>query len=174
MIPCVCLLCALFTTEVRLSTADGSVRTNEVALARLADGTLRFKMPAVEVQEASRCLEVIPSFMTARSGEPGFWVLPDGRYGTFRDVEGVCDYGQHPRRTLMPIHGIKTQRGAFLAIVRGMRHDCDFLAKAEGGEYSLSTFFRLGELNGKAPYEDFMIDYIPRARVSSATLACSR
>lgn len=161
MIPCVCLFCALFTAEARLSMADGSVKTNEVALARLTDGTLRFKMSAAEVQKNSTCLEILPSFMKARSGEPGFWVLPDGRYGTFRDVEGKCDYGQHPRRTLMPIHGMKTPRGAFLVIVRGMRHDCDFLAKAEGGEYSLSTFFRLGELNGKAPYEDFMIDYIP-------------
>lgn len=158
---CVSLCCALNSAETHLSLQGGTVVTNDVPLVRLADGTLRFKMPAADVPSAAMSLEVLPTFMTAGAGEPGFWVLPDGRYGTFRNVEGACDYGQHPRRTLMPIHGMKTPRGAYLAIVRGLRHDCDFLAKAENGVYTLSTFFRLDELGGRSPYEDIVIDYIP-------------
>ena len=167
---CVSLCCALNSAETRLSMQSGAVVTNEVPLVRLADGTLRFKMSAADVTSTAMCLEVLPAFMTARVGEPGFWVLPDGRYGTFRNVEGACDYGQHPRRTLMPIYGMKTPRGAYLAIVRGLRHDCDFLAKSEKGVYALSTFFRLDELGGRPPYEDIVIDYIPLPE-SEATYA---
>ena len=149
--------------ELRIVRSDGATVTNVVALNRLPDGTLRFLMKASDVPKDAVCLEVVPECMAARAGEDGFWVLPDGRYGTFRAVEGMCDYGQHPRRTLMPIHGMKTPRGAHLAIVRGLRHDCDFLAKAEKGVYSLSTFFRLDELGGRVPYEDLIVDYIPLA-----------
>lgn len=106
MLFCVSLCCALSSAETRLSMPDGTVVTNDVPLVQLADGTLRFRMSATDVPRTATCLEVLPAFMTARSGEPGFWVLPDGRYGTFRDAEGRCGFGQEP------LHGIQRHNAA--------------------------------------------------------------
>ena len=153
---------------VRVAFADGTVATNQIRMAQLSDGTLRYELKVGDVPNGASCLEVVPDFMTARAGEPGFWVLPDGRYGTFRNVDGTCGYPR--RRTIMPVHGMKTPRGAYLAVVRGLRHACDFEAKAENGVYTLSTFVRLGEFGGRPPYEDVVIDYIPLPE-SEATYA---
>lgn len=105
ILACVSTCCALCSVEMRLSMPDGTVVTNDASLVQLADGTLRFKMAAADVPSVAVWLEVLPAFMTARAGKPGFWVLPDGRYGTFRNVEiaGIdpfdgCDFAQKSAR----------------------------------------------------------------------------
>ena len=158
------------TARVSVSLSDGRCRTNEVKLAKLVDGLLRLRMPAAEVPSNAVRMDVAFGPMSARKGEAGFWVLSDGRYGTFRCDEGKCDHENARRRKLMPICGMKTPRGAYLEIVRGLAHACDFKVEAVRGVYSMSTTFRLDELGGRPPYEDIVIDFVPLPE-SEATYA---
>jgi len=131
-----------------------------VPLVPQGAGGWRFELKRDEFPKGAERVEVRTSLMEAHRGEDGFWVLPDGRYGTFRLDEGAC-LGMH-RRSSLPIFGMKTPRGACLGIVRGMRLAADLSLAAEKGTYRLWTTFRLAEAGG-VPYEDASIDFLPLA-----------
>ena len=62
---------------------DGRVTTNELAAT---DGVLR-----VSAQDLGPVdwVEITPDFAHAKKGEAGYFVLPSGHYGTFREDDGV-------------------------------------------------------------------------------------
>jgi len=129
-----------------------------VPLTPRAEGGWHFAFAKAEFPSGVERVEVRSPFMEAKRGEEGYWLLPDGRYGTFRLDEGQC-LGAH-RRSILPIFGMKTPRGAYLGVVRGMRLAADLSLAAEQGTYRLWTTFRLAETGG-VPYEDASIDFIP-------------
>ena len=113
-------------------------------------------------------LLVTPSFGRARKGEAGYWFSPYGYYG-----EWDCDNGRfvaNGERMNMPMYGWATPRGAYLAIITGLKCYPRLVVTAENGAYSVSC--ELNEELCRDPSEDFRIEFHRRAPGTGyATLA---
>ena len=97
-------------------------------------------------------IEILPDFATAKTGEDGYFVMPNGYLGTFRQREGAQTLNGSP----MPIFGMKNPRRTFVAIVSGMPHAYKLIARAKAGVYELFPRF---VLDGRGAYDDIAIDY---------------
>ena len=75
-------------------------------------------IPAADVGAGVKTLDVIPSFATARTGEPGYFLMPEGLIGGFHETNGSFRTGQ--ARNYMPFYGMKTPRDVFCLIAKGM------------------------------------------------------
>ena len=146
--------------------------TNEVALVRQADGALRLTLKKEAIDPKAERVEVVFAGARAKAGEDGFWVLPDGRYGGFRLAEAK-EVKSAPRRSLMPLCGMKTPRGAFAGIVRGLRLECDFALRVAHGDYALAAIFRTGDM-GYPVYEDIVVDFYPLAGADATYAGVAR
>ena len=79
--------------EVRVlwGTPKKTVRaeTRRVELERLPDGAFRAVVRKGEIPADAFAVEVVPDFMKARKGEPGYWIQARGTYGEFDQDDGV-------------------------------------------------------------------------------------
>jgi len=123
---------------------DGRVTTNELAAT---DGVLR-----VSAQDLGPVdwVEITPDLAHAKRGEAGYFVLPSGHYGTFREDEGVFS----TPTGIMPLWGMKTPRGTWCALIEGMPWDCKLMVRACKGDYTVSMRFDLG---GRVAEEDIAV-----------------
>lgn len=112
----------------------------------------RFRLEASAISAGVRYIEVLPDFAAAETGEDGYFMMPNGFIGTFRQTDGEQTLNRSP----MPIFGMKNPRHTFVAIVSGMPHAYTLVARAESGVYTL--FPRFG-LDGHGAYDDLAIDY---------------
>lgn len=112
----------------------------------------RFRWKASDVPTGIQSVEVQSDLATAKKGEAGYFVMPNGFLGTFRTQDGE----QSLVENCMPIFGMKTPRAAFVAIITGMPHSYTLVARARQGVYRLFPRFALA---GRRPYEDIAIDY---------------
>ena len=139
---CLFLLCsALVFGQAFAESATITVsRDGRVERARrpLADGSLVVASPSVG---AADWVEVVPDFATARVGEPGFFVLPNGFYGEFTcPTNGECALGA----AMMPMFGMKTPRKTFVAFVDGLPWSYKTVVRVKDGTYSVALRFMLG------------------------------
>jgi len=144
-----------------LKVKDGNkvLQTAEVELAPLANGGWRYTLPAGKLSQKATWTELtVPSFLSARTGEAGWWVLPDGRYGTFNQESGTCDViaGRMP----LPFAGFSTPRGCWMAVVKGLPFDSSFCVRATNGVYTLVARFMTKGLPCPAE-EDGVVEFLP-------------
>lgn len=155
------ILAALFLTpslsaqaavvEVTCKHADGQIEKRTMPLVR--DGAvLRFRWKAVEIPPGIEQVELRPDFASARTGEDGYFVMPNGFLGSFREQNGE----QLLAGNCMPMFGMKTPRSTFVAIVSGLPNDYTLVARAKDGEYTLFPRFLL---SGSRPHDDLAIEY---------------
>lgn len=130
---------------------NGARESRNLPLDREGD-ILRFRWKAVDMPPALRHVEVRAEFATAATGEDGYFVMPNGHLGTFREREGEHTLGA----SCMPVFGMKTPRSTFVAIVTGLPHDYTLVARAEKGVYALFPRF---VFNGGPPPGDIAIDF---------------
>ena len=139
--------------ELAWTMPDGSVKTERRPLAD-ADGAVRFVLPRAEIAARGAVrLALTPDFATARKGEDGFWVVPTGELGRFREDEGrfVCAI------PTMSLYGMKTPRRTFAAIVTGLRNGFKVEVEAKAAVYRMSCV-----LDGALcvqPHEDFSVEF---------------
>ena len=144
-----------------LKAKDGTkvLKTRPVTLSALPNDGWRYKLPADKLSPTATWTELtVPAFLSARTGEEGWWVLPDGRYGTFTRTDGVCDTiaGRMP----MPFAGFSSPRGCWMAIFRGLPFDGSFCIRATNGVYTLVSRFKTSGLPRPAE-EDGVVDFLP-------------
>lgn len=144
------------TATVEIRKCDGSVSQKTVALERTANGAMRFCMWIREIDRDVETITVISDAAHACKGEDGFYVLPDGSYGTFRADQGKNEIVWAP----LPIYGMKTPRGCFVAIVKGLALEHKPFVRVENGVYEAGSTFNIKEMFF-APYEDITIDFYP-------------
>ena len=163
--------------EIVMFKSPKSAVTNVVDMTPSAGGGWQCRI-ARETVDAFRLdhIEVTSPLTRARKGEPGYFVLGDGRYGTFRLDNGIC--GERPKNGFLPVAGMKTPRGTYRVTVRGLALESDFSVVATNGIYSLVTAFRLRGLAAKPgdhPYEDLVVEFrpMPEGRDAYADIARS-
>ena len=100
----------------RLVRENGVAETRDCSLVA-SNGVAVLRLSAAEVGPV-KTLELEPSFAFARTGEPGYFVTSEGLYGRFHEKNGQMRVGTG--RNYMPMYGMKTPHGTFVAIVRKM------------------------------------------------------
>ena len=147
---------ALENATVRIITEKGETKTKLVKLQKQEDGAMRVVVPVVEMTRDIKYLDIIADDATAKKGEEGFFVLGDSSYGEFTQDNGYYI----PRRTHLPICGMKNAKGAFVVIVKGLQLEQRSAIRAKDGVYELFPRFDLKDMYFDA-YEEIVVDFYP-------------
>ena len=131
------------------SYVDGRTRRERVSL----DADNRLVLTADRIGAGVRTLDVAPEFATAKKGEDGYFLMPDGLYGTYREENGEFF---PDARNYHPIFIMKTPRVNFMAHATGLAYSYETHAVATNGEYRL---FNRYNLNGDRPCEDLVVSF---------------
>ena len=116
----------------RVKGKDGVWTEVPLAGVREADGGVRYTFPAAEARKA-QSVQFWLDRAQAKTGEDGFWMGGRGVVGYFtrekmRWVNGA-QFMDHP------YFAMQTPRGAFIAIVEGMRFEFNVVVEAKDGRY---------------------------------------
>ena len=143
---------AAATAEVACTYADG--RTERRTNALIQVGTvLSFRWKAGEIPVGLKSVSILPDFAITKVGEEGYFVMPNGELGSFREQNGE----RTARNSMpMPVFGMKNPRATFVAIVTGMPYEFTLVTRAKDGVYTIAPRF---ELAGRAAYDDMAIEY---------------
>lgn len=139
--------------DVEVTCIFTNGRVEKTLLPLVQTGTVqRFRWEADQIPAGVRQVEVRADFATAKTGEDGYFVMPNGFLGTFREQKGeqllVGNY--------MPLFGMQTPRATFAAIVTGLPHEYTLVARAKAGVYTVYPRFELG---GRKANGDIAIEY---------------
>jgi hypothetical protein len=148
--------CGAMAAQVELTYTfkDKHEVKKTVAVQPDTKGVVALTVQRSELADNLVSVQVLPDFATARTGEEGYFVMPNGRLGSFRETNGV----EKLAASCMPMFGMKTPRMTFAAIITGMPYNYSLIARAEKGVYTLATLFDRGM---DKPYEDIAITYYP-------------
>jgi hypothetical protein len=128
---------------------DGRTRREKMPL----DSENRLVVKADHIGPGVKTLDVAPDFATAKKGEDGYFLMPDGLYGTFRVDNGKF----YPAaRNYHPLFIMKTPRVNFMAHATGLAYSYETHVVAKNGGYRL---FNRYNFNGDPPYEDLVIRF---------------
>ena len=137
--------------------------TNVVELAKLDGGGYRLMIAKEEIDPfTTPRLDVCSPLVRARKGEAGYFVVGDGRYGTFRLDEAV--FKTSSRFSPLPLSGMKTPRGTWMVVVRSLELESVSTMTIGNGVYSLVQSFDFKDWAAKKglhPYEDLVVDFLP-------------
>jgi hypothetical protein len=151
------LLCATGTfaaqVELTYTFTDKRVEKKTVSAEPDAKGVIRVTLKREELPPKLDTLTVLPDFASARTGEAGYFVMPNGELGTFHEQKG-----ERTARTYMPmpVFGMKNPRATFVAIVTGTPYDFTLVTRAQDGVYTIAPRF---ELRGEPAYDDIAVAY---------------
>ena len=87
---------------------DKSVKKQRVELKEVAKDVFRLQIPIREIPLDADFIDIKLPQATAKKGEVGYWVLGDGRMGTFKADNGLVD----ERRNPLPLYGVKNRQRA--------------------------------------------------------------
>jgi hypothetical protein len=139
--------------ELVYTFTDKRVEKKTVAVEPDAQGVVAVRLKRNELPPRLDTVTVLPDFASAKVGEDGYFVMPNGEFGTFRERDG-----QRTARNYMPIpvFGMKNPRATFVAIVTGTPHDFTLITSAKEGVYTVLPRF---ELRGEPAYDDIAVAY---------------
>lgn len=141
------------TVTAFLTRMDGKSETRTYVCAE-KDNVATLKIAADEIGEGFKRIEFKPSFATAKTGDAGYFLLPEGLQGGFHETDGRFVTGEG--RNYMPFYGMKTPSCTFAAIAKKMSWRYATVVTARKGVYQMSQVYAL---NGDRPYEDFEIEF---------------
>ncbi|MDO5580872.1 MAG: DUF5696 domain-containing protein [Planctomycetia bacterium] len=106
------------------------------------------------IPESVRFVEIHHPDCTAAAGEKGFYIFNNGMYGEFKKRPKDARYTHSG--TIMPMFGVRTPKGAFTVIQKGMRFDSKYVVDYKKGKYDV---FLIYTLDGEKAYNDIEILY---------------
>ena len=148
--------CGAMAAQVELTYTfkDKHIEKKTVEMVADAKGLMTLTVKRSDIPAEIVSVEVLPDFATAKVGEDGYFVMPNGHLGSFHETNGV----EKLSASCMPMFGMKTPRMTFAAIVTGMPYNYSLFARAVKGVYTVSPVFDRGM---DKPYEDIGISYYP-------------
>ena len=115
------------TAQFRISWGNANEPEREelrtIELKRIGESHLRAVVPKDEIPADATCVSIVPSFMTARKGDAGWWMQARGTYGCFDKSNGRYDMW----RQLMPVFAVKRGDMLWYAHVKTWRFNYDFV-----------------------------------------------
>lgn len=149
-----CILSASAADVARLKGADGTWSEKPLVGVKEADGGVRYTFPAAEAAKA----EVVQFRLDrakASKGEEGFWMNGRGVVGYF--TRDAMKWVNGARFLDHPYVAMQTPRGAFVAIVEGMRFEFDAVAEAKDGHYQTYPSWNIAKYAFGNVYEDLSL-----------------
>jgi len=139
--------------ELTFTFTDNHVEKKTLAAEPDAKGVVAVTLKRSELPQGLQAVVVLPDFASAKTGEAGYFVMPNGEFGTFHEQNGE----RTARNAMpMPVFGMKNPRATFVAIVTGLPYDFTLVTRAKEGVYTISPRF---ELAGRPASGDIVIDY---------------
>jgi len=139
---------------VRVTKIDGRITEKSLPLEKATDRVYRLKIPIKDITRDINTIDIIYADASACKGEAGYFVVSTGVLGTFREDKGRLE----ERRNPMPIFGMKTPRGAFVGIVKGLKYEFKTVVDVTHGVYTIFPRFLIKEMVFD-PYEDLVVDF---------------
>lgn len=137
------------------SPRRGTVRLASVDLP-VNDGECRFVLPKEKIPADAWALDVMPTFMTARVGEDGWWMNGRGVYGRFSRTAGMNRWW----RSQTPIFALKRGETLWRGRMNTYRFDYDLVVEARDGRYALFPRIRFDRVREYfPPYADLDVSY---------------
>ncbi len=133
---------------------DKSVKKQKVGLKEVAKDVFRLQIPIREIPLDADFIDIKLPQATAKKGEAGYWVLGDGRMGTFKADNGLVN----ERRNPLPLYGVKKGNSAFVGIVKGLKYEFSARVEVKNGAYEIYPRFLIKDMFF-SPYEDLIIDF---------------
>ena len=138
---------------VRIKYLDGKSGERRVEMIEVSEGVKRVRLPAGEIPRSVKWIDVIADVSTAKKGDDGFYVLPNGAYLKFDK-----DKGKLFSKPVMPLMGFKTPKGAAAVIVKGLSLEFKPAVEVENGAYKIFPRFDIEGIEFDL-YEDIIVDY---------------
>ena len=152
---CPSLDAAIDGATVTTTFRDGKVAKERVTLVRQPDGAWRYTLRTIDMPTNAVLVELLNDAAVRRQGDPGWWMVDDGRWGAFTRESGRSV----PSAMRMPFFGMKTGDGkAWFAIVKGMRCETSDCLSATNGTYRLVAQLKMSKIEFN-PYEDWVVDF---------------
>ncbi len=148
--------CGTLAVQVELTYAfsDKHEEKKTLSVEPDAKGVFTVRIKREELPSGIASVSILPEFAAARTGEEGYFVMPDGTLGSFREKEGTLKLAA----SCMPMFGMKTPRMTFAAVVTGMPYNYSLVLSVKDGVYRLAPVF---DHNMDTPYEDIAVEYHP-------------
>lgn len=141
--------------QVEIKKIGGGVESKSVAAKEISKGVYRIQIPVRDIPRDTDTIAVRVPVFSAQKGDEGYFVLGDGRLGTFRLDNGRVEEGtKYP----MPILGFKKGDTAYLAIVKGLFLEFSAIVEVKDGKYEVFPNFKIKDIEFD-PYEDIIVDY---------------
>lgn len=138
-----------------ISNGEDRIVVRKYKLVKHEEG-MRLTIPKEHIANDVWAVEVLPSFMTAKKGDEGYWLSARGAYGEFDKENGLY----YSRLSVMPIYAMKRGSTMWYGHVKKWRFDYQFIARAEGGEYETVLRFRADGVRKYFDlYNDIVVDY---------------
>lgn len=146
------------TARLECVDSNGVRRALSAGLKKLEDGAWRLTLAQQQMREASSAdfIDVKIPACDAQKGEDGYFITTTSAMGTFRLDNGRFESS----RNYFTFFGMKTPRATWVAMVKQLNQEFDFVAEAIGGKYQVFPRIQLRRM-GFGPYEDFIIDFYP-------------
>lgn len=144
--------------QARLRLLNGSIACLPLRVEETGSVMTVVLAKELLVGEPLAAIDFMPDFMTADSGDEGYFVYPTGmKTGTLLSrfkqrpdtafVTGIVD---------LPVFGMKRGSQSILAIVSGMATDFQIVVGVKDGRYTIYPRFLL---EGDPPYADIVVAY---------------
>ena len=143
--------------EIRTSHANGKTQESKVVkLQAQPDGAMRLFIPIRAIEPGTDTIEVHMPFAKAQKGDDGYAILTANNICSFTQDNGIFEN----RNMGLPVVGMKTPSGTFVAMVKGLRFEFSTVLEAKNGAYEMYLKFLIAEI-GFDPYEDIVVDFYP-------------
>ena len=143
------------TVKVEFCVGDGRAPM-EYTVKKRKDGAWRVRIPKEDFSSSAvDFIDVKIPACTAKKGEEGFFINTHSAVGTFRKDNGFFSSG---RRNYYSFFGMKTPRTTWVAIIKKMKHEFDFVVEIKDGVYQVFPRFQIKDME-VAPYEDIVVDF---------------
>lgn len=140
------------TAQVVIRQTDGKTQALQIPLTQ--KGMVQYlTLSRKDIPVNVKTIDVVHPWAIAQAGEKGFFVFPDGMYGTFRQNKD----GQY-RTWKMPMQmiGVATPRGAMTMILTGLNFESSHFVTLKKGKYKVFPRFQLENI---PLYEDLAIQF---------------
>ena len=158
------------SVELQITYKDGTTATEVRNLKKCCfKDYIRIELSQAELAEVDKLI-VTPSFARATEGEEGYFVADDGFLYAFKH-EGMAEKKRMSKNLRLAMSCIKTERGAYLAILKGLEFESIQTYHHKEGKYTFSYEYDLSKCGA---YEPLVIDFYPMAKGADNYSAMAR
>lgn len=147
---------AMTSVNVERQMSDGKTYSEKYPLQAQPDGAMRLSIPVCKIPRSTQKIYISSDEFSAMKGEPGYFIIPNlqfGNMGLFKHDNGRKVYGMQ-----MSFWGVKSPRGVYIAIAKGLNLEAKLIEEVKDGKHVLYARYDIDKIDFD-PYEDLVVDF---------------